>query len=91
MKKRLPDFSTLNAKGANDPMKRLETIQNMMKSTQASSPTGIKNIRLGELRTYRNKSVNVSSRDPTTNFHSITNSPMKDFSNDYDNAPPIAQ
>jgi hypothetical protein len=69
--------------GANDPMKRRVTIQEMMKSTQAQSPTSKKNIRLSELRNYRNKSVNVSNR--ANNFHSTTSSPIKD--NDYETTP----
>ena len=76
----------MNAKGANDPMKRIVTIQEMMRSTQANSPTSKKNIRLSELRNYRNKSVNVSNR--ANNIHSSTSSPMKN--NDYE-APPVSQ
>jgi hypothetical protein len=72
--------------GANDPMKRRVTIQEMMKSTQAQSPTSKKNIRLSELRNYRNKSVKVSNR--ANNFHSTTSSPIKD--SDYE-TPTVSQ
>ena len=72
--------------GANDPMKRIHTIQNTMKSIQAS-PTAKKNIRVTEPTFFRNKSVNVSNR-VNAEFNSPTASPVRD--NDYD-APPVSQ
>jgi hypothetical protein len=63
--KKLPDFSTLNAKGANDPLKRLSTIHNTMKTHKQNpmlSPTAKKIINFGDQRTHRNKSVNVMNR-----------------------------